>query len=409
MEILHFGDPALRADPYPVYARLRREAPVIRAKTAFMGEVVLVTRYEDVHAGLKHPLLSSDIRKHMVRGSGLLDAWWVPKAFKTLQDSMITMDDPGHRRLRNLVHQAFTPRVIEKMTCRVQEIADELLDKMARKRKAELLSEFALPLPLTVISEMLGVPAEDQERFYRWSGKYLEVATGDPRILLRELPNGIRLHRFFERLIRERRQTPRDDLLTALVEAETDGDRLTQDELISMIFLLLLAGHETTVNLIGNGMLSLLEFPDQLALLRERPDLIDCAVEELLRHGNPVEHGNLRFAVEDFELGGFPIEKGSVVLLLISSANRDETVFEEPDQLDITREPNRHLSFGFGVHYCLGAPLARLEGRIAILKLVERFPEMQLAVPRERLEWRNATAVRGLRTLPLDLGRSPAA
>lgn len=393
----------MRVDPYPIYARLRKEAPVTPAKVAFMGDVVLVTRYADVMEGFKHPLLSSDLKRSGGVGMSIFDAWWVPKVFKSIQDSMVTSDDPDHRRLRNLVHQAFTPKVIEKMRLRVNEVTDELLEKMAQKEKVELIQDFALPLPLTIISDMMGIPAEDRPRFHKWSNKFLEVATGDPRIMIRQLPNGIRMYRFFEKMIDLRRRDPQDDLLSALVSAETDGDRLSQDELISMIFLLLLAGHETTVNLIGNGTLALLEFPDQMRLLHERPELIDCAVEELLRYSNPVEHGNIRIALADLELGGYPIKKGSIVLLLVSSANRDEAVFADPDRLDITRNPNRHLSFGFGIHYCLGAPLARLEGQIAIQKLVERFPDMQLAVPREDIVWRNTTAVRGVQKLLLSL------
>ncbi len=403
MEPVQYGDPAMREDPYPIYAKLRQTNPVVPAKMAYMGDVILVTRYQDVLDGLKHPLLSSDLKKSPGFGMDIFDAWWVPKVFKSIQDSMVTTDDPDHRRLRTIVHQAFTPKVIERMRARVAEVADELLDQMTQKSRVDLIADFALPLPLTIISDMMGVPEKDRPRFHKWSGNFLEVATGDPKIMLRQLPNGIRMYRFFERMIALRRRDPQDDLLTALVNAEADGERLSQDELISMIFLLLLAGHETTVNLIGNGALALMEFPDQLQLLLERPELIDCAVEELLRYGNPVEHGNIRIALDDLDLGGHTITKGSVVLLLISSANRDETVFENPDRLDITRNPNRHLSFGFGIHYCLGAPLARLEGQIAIDKLVRRFPNMRLAVPRQEIAWRNTTAVRGVKTLPMIL------
>ena len=404
MEKIKYGEAGLRANPYPVYTELRTSAPITVADSAYMGDVILVSRYEDVLAGLKHPLISSDIKTHGGTAGSLLDQWWVPKVFKVLQESMITLDDPAHRRLRDLVHQAFTPKVIAQMECRVHEVVDDLLDKMAGKGEVDLLSEFALPVPLTVISDMLGVPEIDRPKFYRWSRRYLEVATGDPKILISQLPNGLRLHRFFKNLVRLRQRDPQDDLLTGLVQAEVDGDRLTEDELVAMIFLLLLAGHETTVNLIGTGTLGLLEFPDQYELLRKEPGLIDSAVEELLRWGNPVEHPSPRYAADDFELNGFEIKKGSLIYLLISSANRDEAVFEDPDRLDIRRSPNRHLAFGFGVHYCLGAPLARLEGKIAILKLVQRFPEMKLAVPREQLEWRNTTAVRGLKTLPVKLG-----
>ena len=403
MEPIQYGDAALRADPYSLYAELRKTRPVAPARLAYMGDVILVTRYEDVKAGFKHPSLSSDIKQNTGGKMDIFDAWWVPKVFKSIQDSMVTTDDPNHRRLRNIVHQAFTPKMIEKMRTRVNEVTDQLLDAMEKKGEVELIADFALPLPLTIISDMMGIPEADRPRFHKWSGKFLEVATGDPRVMLRQLPNGVKMYRFFERMIAMRRRDPQDDLLTALVNAESDGERLSQDELISMIFLLLLAGHETTVNLIGNGTLALMEHRDQLDLLRTRPELIDCAVEELLRYSNPVEHGNIRIATEDLKLGGHPIKKGSVVLLLISSANHDESVFENPESLDIQRNPNPHLSFGFGIHYCLGAPLARLEGQVAFQKLVERFPNMRLAVPAEEIVWRNTTAVRGVEAIPMSL------
>jgi len=227
------------------------------------------------------------------------------------------------------------------------------------------------------------------------------VGAGDPTVFLRQIPNALRMTRFFEKLIALRRANPGDDLVTALITAEDAGDHLSQDELIAMIFLLLLAGHETTVNLIGTGVLALLQHPAQLQQLRDNFDLIDDAVEELLRYGNPVEHGSSRYALEDVHIGGQLIPKGSTVLLLLSSANRDERIFENPEQLDITRSPNRHVGFGLGIHYCLGAPLARLEGRIAIQKLFQRFPNLHLAIPEEQLAWRSTMAVRGLRSLPV--------
>ncbi len=277
----------------------------------------------------------------------------MPKAFKSLQQSMVSVDDPDHHRLRNLVHQAFTPRRVEQLAGDINRIVDGLLDQLEQKTQVDLLAEYALPLPLTVISDMLGVPLEDRHKFHPWSSKFLEVGAGDPTVFLRQIPNALRMTRFFEKLIALRKANPGNDLVTALITAEDAGDRLSQDELIAMIFLLLLAGHETTVNLIGTGVLALLQHPAQLQQLRENPDLIDDAVEELLRYGNPVEHGTTRHALEDVQIGGQVIPKGSTVLLLLSSANRDEQIFENPEQLDITRSPNRHL--GFGIHYCLGA------------------------------------------------------
>jgi len=375
---------------------------VTSAQSPYFGKIWLVTLYEDVLECLKNPMLSSDMKSSGMR-SGWIDAWWVPKVFKTIQKSMVTTDEPDHRRLRDLVHQAFTPRIVEKMTGRIEQITDKLLDLAEHRRKIDLIADFALPLPLTVISEMMGVPERDRLKFHKWSAKFLEVGAGDPKVLFKQIPNGIRMLRFFERLIALRKTNPGEDLITGLVQAKTEGDRLNQDELLSMIFLLLLAGHETTVNLIGNGVLALLENPDQYQKLHNNPEIIDSAIEELLRYSNPVEYGNMRYALEDIEIRGQIIPKGSIVLLLLASANRDCKVFENPDQLDLTRTPNRHLGFGFGVHYCLGAPLARLEGRIAISKLVQRFPNMKLAVSPEQLKWRTTIAVRGLKDLPLQL------
>jgi cytochrome P450 PksS len=290
------------------------------------------------------------------------------------------------------------------MNRRIADVTGDLLDRAALLPRIDLIAGFALPLPLTIISEMLGVPDDERGTFHRWSSRFLEIgAGGSPLKMLMQLPNGIRLMRFFERLIAERRAAPREDLITALVQAEAGGDRLSQKEVLSMIFLLLLAGHETTVNLIANGMLALLQHPGELRRLREHPELIDSAVEELLRYGNPVEHGNVRLALDDVTLGGHRIPRGAVVVLLLASANRDERVFEDPDRLDVGREPNRHLGFGFGVHYCIGAQLARVEGRIAIAELVRRFPNLRLAVPETTLRWRSTVAVRGLEALPVCL------
>jgi cytochrome P450 PksS len=328
----------------------------------------------------------------------------VPGLLATLQETMVTTDDPDHRRLRDLVHLAFSPRRVEQMTRRIEEITTGLLDRAARKGRIDLIADVALPLPLTIISEMLGVPDEEQLTFHTWSAGFLELGAGaGPLKMITQIPNGIRLKRFFEKLIARRRTDPQDDLISALVQAEANGDCFSEREVVSMIFLLLLAGHETTVNLIGNGVLALLEHPDQMRKLREHPGLIEGAVEELLRYCNPVEHGNVRLALEDVELAGQRIPKGSIVLLLLASANRDESVFDQPDRLEIERNPNRHLGFGFGAHYCLGAQLARVEGRIAIRQLVLRFPGMRMAVPAEQLRWRNTVAVRGLERLPIDL------
>lgn len=398
---LDTSDHAFRADPYPTYARLRREAPLARTKLPMVGPGWVLTRYDDVAAALKDPRFASDSRQAAADTGP--SPRWMPRVFRTLQFSMITADAPEHGRLRNLVHQAFTPRRIQALAARIAAITAELLDAAGRKGQIDLLADFALPLPLTVISEMLGMPERDRLKFHHWTGPFLEGSSSGLLQFLSQLPNGMRLLRFFEALIRLRRAEPQDDLTTALVNAEDAGSRLTEDELISMLFLLLLAGHETTVNLIATGALALMQHPDQLARLRAEPALLDSAVEELLRFANPVEHGNMRYLREDVELHGTLLPRGSMVVLMLSSANRDETVFPHPDRLDLARTPNRHLAFGLGAHYCLGAPLARLEGKLALQALVQRYPHLRLAVPPEQLRWRIAIAIHGLKALPVTL------
>ncbi len=397
-----FAESTFRANPYPVYTVLRRCAPVMQMEAAFGGHPWLVTRYEDVVSALKDPRFSSDPRD-MGLQNRRMNAWWMPRVFGILQNSMITNNDPAHQRLRSLVHLAFTPKRIEQISGRVEQITHELLDQAGRKNRIDLIRDFALPLPLTVISDMMGVPQAERAGFNRAVAPFLESLAGSPLKILAQYPNANRLMSFFERMIALRRAEPQDDLLTALVQAEQAGDRLSEDELLSMIFLLLLAGHETTVNLIGNGTLALLEYPEQFQRLHDDPDLIERAIEELLRYANPVEHGNPRFLTEDVTLHGVTLPKHSHVLLMIASANRDETVFEHADRLDLARQPNRHLSFGLGAHYCLGAPLARLEGKIAIQALVQRFPNLKLTIPAGQVPWRTAIAVRGVKALPVQM------
>ncbi|MEO8609050.1 MAG: cytochrome P450 [Chloroflexota bacterium] len=389
-----------RHDPYPTYAELRKNEPVPMLPQSMVGNAFLVTRYNDVVTVLKDPRFSNDSRKTSV---DLPSPWWMPKVLKTFQSSMLLVDDPDHRRLRDLVHKAFTPRMLQDMNARIISISDELLDNMANKSTVDLIHDFALQVPLTVISDMMGVPQKDRMRFHKWMGTFLEISAGTKLQMLGKVSNMFQMYRFFKGLIKLRRSNPGDDLVSALVLAEQDGDRLNEDELIAMIFILLLAGHETTVNLIGNGVLALLENPDQMRMLQQQPELMDSAIEELLRFTNPVEQPAPRYTLEDVELSGQKIPKGSRVLVGIASANRDETVFENADQLDITRSPNKHVAFGLGIHYCLGAPLARMEGKIALQKLLARYPNMQLGVTPDAVEWRTSMAVRGLKTLPVRL------
>lgn len=395
------NDPKLRPNPYPFYAQLRQTQPLAQIQLPLLGAGWLVSRYDDVVAVLKDPRFSNDTR-YNPRGNPL-DIPWLPRIMRSFQRSMINVDDPDHARLRNLVHQAFTPKRVEALTTQVEHITQRLLDAAAAKGQVDLIADFALPLPLTVISELMGVPAREREQFHQALAKLLDAPARGPIDLIFSLPAAWQLQNFFRRLIQQRRTAPQDDLVSALVAAEQAGDRLDEDELLAMVFLLLFAGHETTVNLIGNGTQALLAYPEQFALLRQQPDLSERAVEELLRFTNPVESGTVRFAREPIALHGATLERGSMMMALISSANRDETVFEHADTLDITRHPNRHLAFGLGIHYCLGAPLARLEGQIALRALAQRFPNMRLAVRVDQLRWRNSVNLRGLKTLPVQL------
>src|SRR5215216_5387642 len=315
---------------------------------------------------------------------------------------MLDLDDPDHRRLRTLVSKAFTPRLIERLRGRIEAICRDLLDVIGRRRRTELVRDYALPLPATVIAELLGIPAKDQRRFHRWSNRIVSISSG--RDVWRALPAALAFVRYLRKMSERRRLLPEDDLMSALVQAEEAGDRLSQDELLAMSFLLLVAGHETTVNLIASGTLALIEHPEQLENLKADPQLIKPAVEELLRYTSPIEIASERYAREDLEVSKTEVPRGELVLAVLGSANRDEQYFEDPDALDLARHPNKHLAFGRGgVHHCLGAPLARMEGQIALSAFLRRFPEARLAMAPENLRWRRGLFLRGLEGLPLVL------
>jgi cytochrome P450 PksS len=318
---------------------------------------------------------------------------------QAIEQNMLDLDVPHHTRLRSLVHLAFTPRLVEQMRGRIASLAEDLLERAAPKRGMDLIADYALPIPLTVISEMLGIPTQDQLRFHRWSSAIVAATAGIN--LFRVLPAIWLFVRYLRRIIEAKRRRPEDDLISALVAAEEAGDKLRDDELVAMVFLLVVAGHETTVNLIGNGTLALLQFPDQLERLRADTRLDASGVEELLRFHSPIETLTERYAKEPLDVAGVTIPRGSLVYGSIASANRDETQFDSPERLDVGREKNRHLAFGQGIHYCLGAPLARLEGTIALRKLLDRAPGLRLAVPESSLRWRPGLNLRGLERLPV--------
>ncbi len=382
------------------FAWMREEAPVYKAHLTCWKDVYLITRYDDVLAALKDPRLVKNPKnaKPDSRRNGI---FWMPKAFQPLMNNMLNSDEPDHRRLRNLVHKAFTPRRITELAPRIESIANQLLENAQRKVEVDLVRDYALPLPVTVIAEMIGIPPEDRYRFRTWTQRIIVNPT--PINMMRALPAMLAFLKYIRKLAEKRRADPQDDLLTALVQVEDEGDRFTEDELLGMVFLLLVAGHETTVGLISNGTLALLRNPEQLAKLQADWGLIDSAVEELLRYDGPLQTTEMSFAREAFMLHGVEIPQGATVLPAILSANRDERVFKQADQLDITRTPNRHLAFGHGIHYCLGAPLARLEGKIAFRTLFERCPNLRLAVAPEELHCQGMMLIHRMQNLPVVL------
>jgi cytochrome P450 len=389
-----------KADPFPFLATLRSSDPVHRTTLPdkVKTPVWLITRYEDVNALLKDERFPKN-RRSALTPEQLRQLPWVPPMFRPLERNMLDLDQPDHTRLRALVHKAFTPRLVERMRARVQSLADELLDGVARRGEMDLIKDYALPLPMTIITEILGVPTGDRHKFHKWSKAVVSLSS--PNATVRVIPSVWMFIRYLRRFFKVRRRDPRDDLASALIQAEEAGDKLSEDELLAMVFLLLIAGHETTVNLIGSGTLALLTHPDQMEKLRQDPSLIKTAIEELLRYTAPVFMTTERYAREDVTLRGVKIPRGEMTLGVIGSANRDENVFRSPDALDITREPNKHLSLGQGIHFCLGAPLARMEAQIAINTLLRRMPDLRLKVSSDSLRWRPSMILRGLDALPV--------
>lgn len=397
-ERVNIVSPQFKANPFPFLARLRASEPVFRTTLPDKTPVWLVTRYEDVNALLKDERFAKN-RRNAMTPEQLRKQTWMPKTFRALERNMLDLDSPDHTRLRALVHKAFTPRLIEQMRARVQTLADELLERVARRGEMDLINDYALPLPMTIITEILGVPTHDRHKFHKWSKAVVSLSS--PNAAWRVIPSVLMFICYLRRFFKMRRRDLKDDLASALIQAEESGDKLSEDELLAMVFLLLVAGHETTVNLISTGTLALLEHPDELEKLRRDPSLIKPAIEELLRYTAPVFMTTERYAREDVTIHGVTIPRGEMTFGVIGSANRDENVFENPDTLDITREPNKHLSFGQGIHFCLGAPLARMEAQIAVNTLLRRIPDLRLKGTPESLRWRPSMILRGLDALPV--------
>jgi cytochrome P450 len=392
-------DPAVLADPYPALAALRESGPVHRIDMRMGLPVWMVTRYDDVLEALSDPRLSNDPHNASALSTVLRGDF--------LSRSMIGADPPAHTRLRRLVSKAFTARRVEGLRPRVQEITDALLDGITPRGSADLVAEFALPLPVTVIGELLGVPEADRDRFRLWTDEMLDRPFDPDSDMARVTAGRERMHGYLADLVAAKRAHPSDDLLTDLVQVTDEGERLDAQELLAMTFLLLIAGYVTTVSLVGNGTLALLRRPEQLDRLRADPSLVPQAVEELLRFDGPVNPGVTRYALADLEIGGVRIPRGDMVLLAIAAADRDPKRFPDPDRLDVGAADPGHLAFGHGIHYCLGAPLARLEGQVAFTALLARLPDLTLAAREDQLRWTGGGVLRGLRELPVTFTPTP--
>ncbi|HZO74536.1 MAG TPA: cytochrome P450 [Ktedonobacteraceae bacterium] len=395
---LNLTSPAFKADPYPAFAWLRTDDPVHQLASSGGQSTWLITRYVDAEIALRDQRFIKD-RKNLLS----------PKARKALPASqpsaadlmtlmMTDVDPPDHTRLRSLANLAFTPRRVEQWRPRIQQITDELIDAVAAKGHMDLIEEFAFPLPLKVILEMLGIPMSDGPQVHTWT-KAIADALGDPVASAQVSPHLQAFYLYLHALIETRRKTLTNDLVSSWIRAE--GEQLSTRELVTMVFLLIVAGHDTTGSLIGTSMLALLTHPEQLALLRQQPALIKTAIEEFLRYRSPFMHATLRWASEDVLLGDKLIRRGDQVIISLASANRDDQAFAEPNTLDITRQENPHLAFGKGIHFCLGAQLARLEGQIAISTLIHCLPHLRLQTDPQSLVWRPGSLALGLDHLPV--------
>lgn len=409
LQLSALRDPAIRADPYPFYARLRSRAPVHWDTSAFTEGGWVLTRHADVMAALRDPRVTAE-------RLGIPKTYdWLPEAyqraaqqvFRAMPHQLLFLDPPDHTRLRGLVSKAFTPRLVEAMRPRIVRLANELLDAVQDARAMDVISELAYPLPAIVIAEMLGVPPEDRDRFIRWSsafGGFLDGSSLTVEEAIQALVGVSDFMDYFRDLIAHRREAPRDDLLQALLVARERDDVLSEDELLANLVLLLAAGHGTTTHLIGNGTLALLQHPDQLDRLYADPSLVATAVPELLRFDSPVQLTG-RTAREAMGIGGMDIAAGQHLTVILGAANRDPEQFPDPDRLDVGRPENRIMSFGYGIHFCLGAPLARLEAEEVFKALVRRVPNLRPAPGAlEHLERQPSVVFRGLHALHVEFG-----
>lgn len=393
---------ATRNNPHPLYRQMRENDPAFRVIDGLGQTVWFFTRYDDSVSILKDKRAIKNFRKNLPPDVLQHRFGIDPNTTDNNQSMwdvvnlhMLNQDPPDHTRLRGIVHKAFTPQRVRDLQPRIEQIADDLLDEMAHKPDGDLVEDFALPLPITVIAEMLGIPAKDRDRFRKWTNVILSGDMSSMEMIMEFV-------QYMNTMIELRHKEDTGDILSALVRVEDNGQQLEHMELLSMVFLLLVAGHETTVNLIANGILDLLQHPDQFEMLRKNPNLTNQAIEEMLRYNGPVDATLNRWASEDMEWrDGHIIKAGDVLIPLLLAADRDPDVFDNPDTFDITRNPNPHIAFGHGIHFCLGAPLARMEGNIAISHLIDRFPNMRLNIDPTKIERGNTLLLHNLSELPI--------
>lgn len=397
ISIFSLMNPEVLANPYPFYDELRRSGPVIW-DDFFKGW--LCGTYKEVVAALHDPRLGAHrvTSEEQLAELGLAE---LAPLYFPLTNQLLFIDPPKHTRLRSLVSKVFTPRRVEMMRIYLQGLVDRMLDDIYSQGHMDIIRQIAYPLPVTVIAELLGVPAEDREQLKKWSDDYADMLGSfqyipdNPQAVLNSLNE---MTEYFLSIIQHYRKYPKDNLLSDLIAAQEKGNHLDNDELIANCILLLAAGHETTTNLIGNAILTLFKHPDQLALLRQKPSLISSAIEEVLRFESPAQY-TVRKANEDLELGGTTIKKDQAIILLMGSANRDPEKFVDPARFDIQRADNKHIAFGYAAHFCVGAPLARLEGQISVTTMLERLPNLHLE--RTEAHWRENKNLRGLASLPV--------
>ncbi|EJQ06977.1 cytochrome P450 family protein [Bacillus paranthracis] len=395
---INLASAQFKEDAYEIYKESRKKQPILFVNQVEIGKEWLITRYEDALPLLKDNRLKKDWTN--VFSQDTKNMYLSVDNSDHLTTHMLNSDPPNHSRLRSLVQKAFTPKMIAQLDGRIQRIADDLISDIERKGTLNLVDDYSFPLPIIVISEMLGIPKEDQAKFRIWS--HAVIASPETPEEIKETEKQLsEFITYLQYLVDVKRKEPKEDLVSALILAESEGHKLSARELYSMIMLLIVAGHETTVNLITNTVLALLENPNQLQLLKDNPKLIDSAIEEGLRYYSPVEVTTARWAAEPFQIHHQTIQKGDMVIIALASANRDETVFENPEIFDITRENNRHIAFGHGSHFCLGAPLARLEAKIAITTLFKRMSELQIKGDRKDIKWQGNYLMRSLEELPL--------